>query len=66
MLHAKHTATAATSSATGLRSTLHLLRDLHVHLEEFGDAAVETDALAFAQVGFTIIGRHAFRQARLC
>lgn len=58
--HAKHTATTATRSLTGLCSILHLFRDFDVDLEEFGDAAVETDALAFAQVGFTVIGRDAF------
>lgn len=58
--HAKHTTTAATRSLTSLCSILHLFRDFDVDLEEFGDAAVETDALPFAQVGFTIIGRDAF------
>lgn len=65
ILHAKH----ATATATGLgasSSILHLFRDLDVDFEEFGDAAVETDALAFAQVGLAIIGRDAFLQTGLC
>jgi hypothetical protein len=65
ILHAEH----ATGAAAGLGASsgiLHLFRDLDVDFEEFGDAAVEADALAFAQVGFAIIGRDTFLQTGLC
>ena len=65
ILHAKHT-TAAPTGLGASSGILHLFRDLDVDFEEFGDTAVEADALAFAQVGFAIIGRDAFLQTRLC
>jgi hypothetical protein len=34
---------------------LHLLRDLDVDVEEFGDAAVDADGLGLVQVGFAVV-----------
>ena len=59
--HATKTHTTTAARSLSLRSlTLHLLRDLDVDFEEFGDAAVEADGFALVQVGFAVGGRDAF------
>lgn len=51
---------AHSASLPLLRLPLHLLRHLHIDLEELGHAAVEADGLAFVQVGFAVGWRDAF------
>lgn len=44
---------------------LHLFADLHVDLEELGNAAVEADRLAPVQLCLAIVGRNTLFGARL-
>jgi hypothetical protein len=37
-----------------LRLALHLLADLDIDFEEFGDAAVEADGFALVEIGFAV------------
>jgi hypothetical protein len=46
-----------------LRLALHLLADLDVDFEEFGDAAVEADGFALVEIGFAVRRVDAFRGA---
>jgi hypothetical protein len=51
-LHAaKHTSATSTLS---LRLPLHLLANLDIDLEEFGDAAVQTYGFALVEIGFAV------------
>ena len=62
-LRAKH-ATCTTGAALPLnRFSLHLLRDLHVDLEELGHASIEADGLGLVEIGFAVVGRYTFLQA---
>lgn len=59
----KHPSGAPTSSLR--RLTLHLLRHLHVHLEELGDAAIKANGLALVEVGFAVVLGYALLGARV-
>jgi len=42
------------------RLPLHLLRNLNIHLEKLGHAAVQTHRLPLVEVGFAVLGGNAF------
>jgi hypothetical protein len=64
LLHSKHATSA--SSLPSSRVSLHLLRDLDVHLEELGHASVQAHTLALVQVSFSVVGGYALFKAGLC
>lgn len=60
-LHAEH---ASSSSLFLCGFALHLLRYLHIHLEELSDTSIKTNALGLIEIGFSIVGWYAFLEAR--
>ncbi len=58
--------TPAVKSRLGSRSRfLHLLLDQLGRQQEFADASVEADALAFVEIGLVEVGGNAFSRAGL-
>jgi hypothetical protein len=61
-LHAEHTSTPS-ASLSHRSFSLHLLRDLHVHLEELCDTSIEADGFGLVEISFAVVGRYTFLQA---
>ena len=54
-----------TTRALSICLLLQLLRDLHLHIEELGRAAIETDTFALVDFAFAVVFWYAFLHASL-